>query len=67
MSYIAELKQRLIEAEEAAAYYHSLVETFFTGDIPNGASINHLVMAKWGRKRLEEQKSTAALLRTDSD
>jgi hypothetical protein len=66
MNYIVDLKQRVLDAEERVAYLESLLETFFTGDVPNGASLNHFVLAKWGRKRLEEQKSTAALLRTDA-
>lgn len=65
MSYIAKLKERVLEAEAERDYYRSLVETFETGDIPDQASFQHLVMATWGRKRLEEKKKRPALLQSD--
>lgn len=62
---VARLKQRVIDAEQQAEHYKSLLDTFFTGDIPDNATFDHLIIAKWGRKRLEEQKSQPALLRVD--
>jgi len=62
---VAKLKQRVVDAEQMAEHYRSLLETFFTGDIPDNATFDHLILAKWGRKRLEDQKSQPSLLRTD--
>ena len=59
---IAEWKQRVMDAEEGAAYLGSLVEAFMTGELPNNASLQHHVMAQWGRKRLESMRKTPALL-----
>lgn len=66
MSYITQLKQRVLEAEQERDYYRSLVETFFSGDVPEeGSSLNHLILAKYGRKRLETLAKQPSLLRTD--
>lgn len=65
MSYVAKLKERVIRAEEAAEYYKSIVDAFFTGDVPDEATLDHLIVAKWGRKRLEDLKAQPVLLRTD--
>lgn len=64
MNNIAALKQRALNAELERDYYRSLLETFFDGEVPEFAS---LVLAKWGRKRLEEQRSQPALLRSGGD
>lgn len=65
MSYIADLKERAITAERERDLYRSMVESFFTGDVPENACPEHLILARWGRKRHEENRTTAALLRTD--
>lgn len=64
-SNVAKLKQRVLDAEAERDYYRSLVESFFTGDVPDGASPEHLILAKWGRARHEAKRTTAALLHTD--
>lgn len=65
MSNIAQLKERVLEAENRAAYFESLVDAFFSGETPDGANLNHFILAQWGRKRLDEkQNQVAALLRT---
>lgn len=67
MSYIAELKGRVIALEEENNRLQSLVDSFFTGNVPNGAGPDHFVIARWGRKRLEDMKAQApvpALLRS---
>ena len=61
------LKQRVIQAEAERDYYASLVEAFFSGDIPHGASIDHMILAKYGRKRHEDLNNTPALLRSESN
>lgn len=60
---ITDLKERVTLAEAEAEHFRSLVEAFFTGN-PNGRGIDHIIMAQWGRKRLEQkqQNRTAALL-----
>lgn len=63
MSYIATLKQRVLNAEAELAFYKSLVGAFFTGDVPDGAALQHFILAQWGRKRLEEQKDLPSLLK----
>jgi hypothetical protein len=65
MSAIAQLKQRVLQAESERDFYKSLVDAFFTGDVPENADLNHMILAKWGRKRLEQLKKQPALLHTD--
>jgi len=65
MSYIAALKGRVIELEDEVERLQSLLDTFFSGNVPHNASPDHFVLAKWGRRRLEEMqtaKPVAALL-----
>lgn len=62
---IAKLKQRVLDAEAERDFYQSLVEAFFSGDVPDTASPEHFILAKWGRKRHEEKRATAILLQTD--
>jgi hypothetical protein len=65
---IAELKERVVEAEAEAEHYRSLVQAFFSGD-PMGRGIDHIIMAQWGRRRLAEKQENkskvAALLKTE--
>ncbi len=64
MTTTATLKQRLKEAEAERDYYKSLVGAFFTGEVPAQAALQHFIIAKWGRMRLEEQRNLPALLKT---
>lgn len=66
MTSVVTLKERLREAEARAAFMESLLDTFFTGDIPASPSLQHFVLAKWGRKRLDEMKTQPALLHTST-
>lgn len=66
MSNVPSLKQRVLDAERSAAHLSSLLDSFFTGDVPDtGASLTHMLLAKWGRKRLEELRQQPALLRAE--
>lgn len=68
MSYIAGLRELCRSLEEENDRLQSLVDCFFTGNIPEGASPDHFLIAKYGRKRLEElkaQKPVPALLRKE--
>lgn len=60
---VVNMKTRLLQAEAEAAHFRSMVESFFTGD-PQGRGLDHIIMAQWGRRRLEEkeQNRVAALL-----
>lgn len=62
---VADLKERIVAAEAEAEYYKSLVDSFFSGVPTDGGNFNHIIMAQWGRKRLEEKgrQQVAALLR----
>ena len=40
-------------------YLSSLLKTFFTGDMPEKATLNHMILAKAGRLRLEEKARNA--------
>lgn len=69
MSYVGKLKQRVVEAEDRTAYLEALVEhlrskldAFWTGDIPENASLDHMILAKYGRKRIEDKSKKPALL-----
>lgn len=62
MSNIATLKERVLQAEAERDYLASLVNAFFTGEVPDGADFNHFIMAQWGRKRIAEKKQTPVLL-----
>lgn len=64
-SSVAKLKERVLRAESEVLRLQSMLEAFFTGDVPDGASVDHLILAKWGRKRLEEKKQQPALLQPE--
>ena len=59
---LEDTQAQLQEALERANYYESVCETFFSGDVPQNASLTHIIVAKYGRKRLEELKKKPALL-----
>ena len=40
----------------------SLLESFWTGNVPDKATLDHLVLAKAGRLRLEEKAKVCVLL-----
>ena len=60
---VIDLKARLLEAEAERDYLGSLVASFMTGEVPRKASLQHFILAQWGRKRLDEQRAMPALLR----
>ena len=61
-----DLKRQLLEAQAAAEYYHSCVQVFFSGNLPEGATMEQLILATHGRKRLEALKKEPALLQGNS-
>lgn len=59
------LKQQdaaLKAANERIALLESKLESFFTGDVPQHATFDHVILAQYGRKRLAERTRQAALL-----
>lgn len=64
-SSIAELKQRVMDAETRAGYAEACLECFFTGETPDSASLQQIVLAQWGRKRLDSMRKTPALLSSE--
>jgi len=62
MSSIEELKERVMTAEAALEHATSLLNSFFSGEVPEGANLNHFILAQWGRKRLEEKEKQVAVL-----
>ena len=61
-SLLEDTQAQLQEALERADYYESVYHTFFSGDVPQNASLAHMIIAKYGRQRLEELKKKPALL-----
>jgi hypothetical protein len=60
-------KQKLLDtAHGDAAFQNGLLNSFWTGNIPDDATLEHLVLAKAGRQRLEEKAKRCALLSPSS-
>lgn len=62
LSYDEYLEKRVLALSEFNDRLQSLLDTFWTGDIPSGASLEHMVLAKAGRLRLQEKAKVCALL-----
>ena len=60
--YLADLKQRVCDLQDERDWLQSKLDSFFTGDVPNGASFDHMILAKYGRIRLIEKSKQPALL-----
>ena len=43
-------------------FQESLLASFWTGDVPEDATLDHMIIAKAGRLRLEEKAKVCALL-----
>ena len=56
------LEDAIARLREELEFERSLVASFWTGDIPEDATLDHLVIARAGRKRLEEKAKSCALL-----
>lgn len=44
------------------AFKQSLLDSFWTGDLPDNATLDHMVLARAGRLRLNEKAKVCALL-----
>lgn len=62
MNAIAELKQRIVNAEQRAEIAESKLLSFFTGDVPDKATFEHMILAQYGRIRLSKMAKQAYLL-----
>lgn len=62
MTYIQQLKERVLSAEAEATELRSMLDAFFTGNVPDDATLQHVILAQWGRKRLDEKKRNGVLL-----
>ena len=65
MNFVAQLKERVVEAEADRDYYKGLVEAFFKGEVTGVGGLEEHVLAQWGRRRIEEMRKQAALLRSN--
>ena len=61
-SYEELLEEAYFKLQEELAFANSLVASFWTGDVPDEATLDHMVIAKAGRLRLEEKAKVCALL-----
>lgn len=61
-SNVAKMKQRILDNEAEIRYLEGLLNSFWTGDVPDNASLDHLILAKYGRIRLTEKAKQPALL-----
>lgn len=53
---------RLKQSEREVNLLESKLSSFFTGDVPQHATFDHIILAKYGRLRLTERTKQAALL-----
>jgi len=59
---VIQLKAMVLEYQAAAEYYSECCNCFWTGNIPEGATMEQVIMASAGRKRLDALSKTPALL-----
>lgn len=59
---VIELKRLVLEHQAAAEYYYNCCNCFWTGNIPEGATMEQVIMASAGRKRLDVLHKEPALL-----
>lgn len=58
------LKQAYFDTKQELRYYKALVGSFMSGEVQDGANdLSGFILAQWGRKRHEEARKQAALLR----
>lgn len=57
-----EQNRRVRELEAKVVLLQSKVDAFFSGDIPENASLDHMVLAQAGRERIRAKAKRAVLL-----
>lgn len=60
------LEENIVTLQDELSFQTSLLNSFWTGDIPDNASLNHMILAKAGRHRLQEKAKVCALLEQPS-
>jgi hypothetical protein len=60
--YLGELKQAYVDIQLENEHLKSLLNSFWTGDVPQGATLDHMKLAKYGRIRLADMGKVPALL-----
>lgn len=48
--------------QDKVEFLESLLSSFWTGDVPEDATLDHMILAKAGRGRIEERVKVCALL-----
>ena len=56
------LETAVDKLQDELKFANSLIHSFWTGDVPDDATLDHMVIAKAGRLRLEEKAKVCALL-----
>jgi hypothetical protein len=60
--YTAYLEDRIDYLEAKTYSLESMLESFWTGDVPTMASLDHMILARAGRARLTEKAKVCSLL-----
>ena len=60
--YIGELRLSADSLTSENEFLRSLLSSFWTGDVPDSATLDHLILAKAGRIRLEAKSKVCSLL-----
>jgi hypothetical protein len=61
-AYVTVLCDKILDQHDEITHLKSLLESFWTGDVPQNATLDHMKLAKYGRQRLAEIGKTPALL-----
>ena len=60
--YITTLLRKVERLTNENEFLKSLTSSFWTGDVPDSATLDHMILAKAGRLRLEEKAKVCSLL-----
>ena len=60
--YEQSLEQHIEFLQEKADFLQSMLDSFWTGDVPDDATLDHVVLAKAGRLRIAEKAKLCKLL-----
>ena len=61
-NYISALLCRVEHLTNENEFLKSLTGSFWTGDVPDSATLDHMILAKAGRLRLEAKSKVCTLL-----
>lgn len=56
------LEETIDRLQGREEFLTGLLDSFWTGNVPDNATLDHMVLAKAGRLRLEEKAKVCALL-----